>query len=355
MKNIAKERILPSETTISQPAEDKYDIVNNKENNNEVVLSIEDLKTYFFVKEGIVKAVDGLTYDVRKGECVGLVGESACGKSVSSMSILRLIASPPGLIVGGRIIFKSADILKADEEQMRKIRGNQISMVFQDAVTSLNPVLKVGRQISESLMLHRNYDKDKAFEESIRLMKIVGIPDPEKRVNDYPHQLSGGMQQRIMISIALSCNPELIIADEPTTALDVTIQAQILELLNRLRKEFGISVILITHNLGIVARYADRLNVMYAGKIVESGLTEDVYLHPHHPYTAGLLASVPRLDKPKTENLRVIDGLPPNLLKLPEGCSFSPRCKYAIDRCYREKPELKRQGIGKEHFYTCFL
>lgn len=329
--------------------------INRTYDNNEVVLSIEDLKTYFYVKEGIAKAVDGLTYDVRKGECVGLVGESACGKSVSSMSILRLIASPPGLIVGGRIMFKGKDLLQMGEEQMRKIRGNKISMVFQDATTSLNPAIRVGRQLSESLMLHRNYNKEKAFEESLRLMKTVGIPDPEKRINDYPHQFSGGMQQRIMICMAISCNPEIIIADEPTTALDVTIQAQILDILNRLRKEYGISIILITHNLGVVARYADRLNVMYAGKIVESGTTEDIYLHPRHPYTSGLLASVPRLDKPKTENLRMIKGLPPNLLNLPSGCSFSPRCKFAFDRCQKESPVLKKVSNSKEHFCACFL
>lgn len=320
--------------------------------NNECVLDVKDLKTYFYTKEGVVKAVDGLSYHVNKGECVGLVGESACGKSVSSMSILRLIPYPPGIIVGGQILFKGEDLLQASEERMREIRGNQIAMVFQEPTTSLNPVLTVGRQISESLELHRKMDKEAAQAESIKLLQLVGIPDPDKRIKDHPHQFSGGMQQRIMIAMALSCNPELLIADEPTTSLDVTVQAQLLEILANLRSEYGTSVIIITHNLGVVARYVDRVNVMYAGNLVETAPTDIIYAAPKHPYTLGLLASVPRLDSPRKETLRVIKGLPPNLAQLPKGCPFSPRCDYAMDRCREERPPLEE--VGKDHYRTCF-
>ena len=339
--------IVPESNRENQP--------NKSNSDNEVVLSLQDLKTYFFVREGVVKAVDGVSYDVHKGEFIALVGESACGKSVSSMSILRLIASPPGLIVGGKVMFKGENLLEVSEEKMRKIRGNQISMIFQDATTSFNPVIRVGKQLSESLILHKKMSKEKARQESLRLMKSVGIPDPENRINDYPYQFSGGMQQRIMIAMAISCNPDVIIADEPTTALDVTTQEQILKVLDDLRKTYGISVILITHNLGIVARFADRLNVMYAGKIVESGLTNDIYLHPHHPYTKGLLASVPRLDRPRTNNLRAIEGLPPNLLKLPKGCAFAPRCKFATEQCLKEQPVKKLVNNGGAHYSACLL
>ena len=319
---------------------------------NERVLDVKDLKTYFFTKEGVVKAVDGLTYHVNKGECVGLVGESACGKSVGAMSVLRLIPYPPGIIVGGQILFKGEDLLQASEERMRDIRGNQIGMVFQEPTTSLNPVLTVGRQISESIELHRNMDKKAARAESAKLLQLVGIPDPDKRIKDYPHQFSGGMQQRIMIAMALSCNPELLIADEPTTSLDVTVQAQLLEILANLRSEYGTSVIIITHNLGVVARYVDRVIVMYAGNLVETAPTDAIYAAPKHPYTLGLLASVPRLDSPKKETLRVIKGLPPNMAQLPPGCPFAPRCDYAMDRCRKEKPPLEE--VGKDHYRTCF-
>jgi oligopeptide transport system ATP-binding protein len=317
----------------------------------DVVLDVRNLKTYFFTAEGVVKAVDGLSYNVKKGECVGLVGESGCGKSVSSMTILRIIAFPPGLIVDGEILFKGRDLLQISEDEMRNIRGNQISIIFQDATTSLNPVLRVGDQISETLILHRAMKKADAVKESIRLLKIVGIPDPEKRINSYPHEFSGGMQQRIMIAMALACNPSLIIADEPTTALDVTIQAQVLEIIDRLRREYDTSVILITHNLGIVARYVDRVNVMYAGSIVESGITDDIYQYPKHPYTKALLASVPRLDRPKDQNLKAIRGLPPNLLNLPPGCPYAPRCDYVTERCRKEKPLLS--PAGKDHLCAC--
>jgi len=320
--------------------------------NSERILEVKDLRTYFYTREGVVKAVDGLSYHVDKGECVGLVGESACGKSVSSMSILRLIPYPPGIIVGGQILFKGEDLLQASEDRMREIRGNQIAMVFQEPTTSLNPVLTVGRQISESLELHRKMDKEAAQAESSKLLKLVGIPDPDKRIMDHPHQFSGGMQQRIMIAMALSCNPELLIADEPTTSLDVTVQAQLLEILANLRSEYGTSVIIITHNLGVVARYVDRVNVMYAGNLVETAPTDTIYAEPKHPYTLGLLASVPRLDSPRKETLRVIKGLPPNMAQLPKGCPFAPRCDYAMDQCREEKPPLEE--VGKDHYRTCF-
>jgi oligopeptide transport system ATP-binding protein len=316
------------------------------------VIEVKDLRTYFYTKEGVVKAVDGLSYHVNKGECVGLVGESACGKSVSAMSILRLIPYPPGIIEGGEILFKGEDLLQVSEERMRDIRGNRIAMVFQEPTTSLNPVLTVGRQISESLELHRELDKKTAQGEGVKLLKLVGIPDPERRIKDHPHQFSGRMQQRIMIAMALSCDPELLIADEPTTSLDVTVQAQLLKIIADLRSEYGTAVIIITHNLGVVARYVDRVNVMYAGNLVETAPTETIYAEPMHPYTLDPLASVPRLDSPRKETPRVIKGLPPNLARLPKGCPFSPRCDYVMDRCREERPVLEEVGIN--HFRTCF-
>jgi len=318
----------------------------------EKVLEVKDLRTYFYTEEGEVRAVDGLRYDVKKGESVGLVGESACGKSVSALSIMRLIPYPPGVIVGGEIIFKGQDLLQVSEAEMRDIRGNRIAMIFQEPMTSLNPVLTIRRQLTESLELHRGMEKKAAAEESLKLLQLVGLPDAEQRLGDYPHQFSGGMQQRIMIAMALSCNPELLIADEPTTSVDVTVQAQLLELLDNLRSQFGTSVIIITHNLGVVARYADRVNVMYAGQLVETAPTDVLYGEPKHPYTLGLLASVPRLDLARKRELRVIDGLPPHLARLPKGCAFCPRCYLAIDRCREEKPELEE--IGEDHYSACF-
>jgi oligopeptide transport system ATP-binding protein len=319
---------------------------------NGMVLEVRNLRTYFYTEDGVVKAVDGLSYHVQKGECVGLVGESACGKSVSAMSILRLIPYPPGVIEGGEILFKGEDLLQASEERMREIRGNRIAMVFQEPTTSLNPVLTVGRQISESIELHLRMDRKGALAESVRLLKMVGIPDCERRIRDYPYQFSGGMQQRIMIAMALSCNPELIIADEPTTSLDVTVQAQILEIIAKLRSEQDTAAIIITHNLGVVARYVDRVNVMYAGNLVETGPTEVIYAQPEHPYTLGLLASVPRLDQHTKQSLRVIKGSPPNLAHLPKGCSFAPRCDYVMERCWEEKPLL--ETVGADHQRACF-
>ena len=319
---------------------------------NEKVLEVKNLRTYFYIQEGELKANDDLSYYVNKGESVAVVGESACGKSVSALSIMRLIPYPPGIIVGGEIFFQGKDLMLATEAEMRHIRGNSIAMVFQEPTTSLNPVLTVKRQISESLELHRSMDKNESFQETVRLLKLVGIPDADKRANDYPFQFSGGMQQRIMIAMALSCNPSLLICDEPTTSLDVTVQAQLLEIIDGLRERFGTSVITITHNLGIVARYVDRVNVMYAGKIVETAITEDLYANPCHPYTIGLLSSVPRLDVSKKKSLRMIKGLPPNLAHLPTGCPFHPRCDWAMPKCRVEYPPLEK--VGENHYRACF-
>ncbi|MBN2240352.1 MAG: ABC transporter ATP-binding protein [Dehalococcoidales bacterium] len=318
----------------------------------EKVIEIENLRTYFYTDEGEVRAVDGVSYHVNRGESLGLVGESACGKSVSAMSIMRLIPYPPGIIVGGKINFKGQDLLRISDEELRKIRGSQIAFVFQEPTTSLNPVLTVKLQLSESLELHRGISRSEGTEEAIKLIKLVGIPDAERRAEDYPYQFSGGMQQRIMMAMALACNPDLIIADEPTTSLDVTVQAQLLELIDNLRTQYGTAVILITHNLGVVARYVDRVNVMYAGRLVESGPTDVIYGQPRHPYTMGLIRSVPRLDLPRKRKLYVIDGLPPHLAHLPTGCAFSPRCKYAIDKCHTDRPDLME--IGDNHYSACW-
>ncbi|HEY32364.1 MAG TPA: ABC transporter ATP-binding protein [Dehalococcoidia bacterium] len=319
---------------------------------DEIVLEVKNLQTYFYTSEGEVKAVDGLSYFIRKGESVGLVGESACGKSVSALSVLRLIPYPPGIIVGGEIIFQGQDLLKVSEEEMRHIRGNRIAMIFQEPTTSLNPVLTIKRQISESLELHRGLDKEQSLQETIRLLKLVGISDAERRADGYPFHFSGGMQQRIMVAMALSCDPQLLIADEPTTSLDVTVQAQLLEIIDDLRSRLGTAVLLITHNLGVVARYVDRVNVMYAGNLVETAATDEIYGNPKHPYTIGLLASVPRLDSERKKSLRIIKGLPPNLARLPGGCAFHPRCEYAFDRCRVETPVLEEVSLG--HMRACF-
>ena len=319
--------------------------------NRENVLEVKNLHTNFYTEQGVVRAANGLSYRIKEGEFVALVGESACGKSMSAMAIMGLIPSPPGVIEEGEILFRGEDLLQDNEARMREVRGNEISIVFQEPMTSLNPVLTVGKQISESLILHKNMRKKEALEESARLLKLVGIPDPEQRLKDYPGQFSGGMRQRIMIAMSISCNPSILIADEPTTALDVTVQAQILELLNKLRTKYNTAILVITHNLGIVARYADSVNVMYAGRIVESAPTEVLFAEPMHPYTKGLLASVPRLDKDVAE-LRAIPGQPPNLACLPEGCSFAPRCAYATERCRKESPAFKE--VSPNHFRACF-
>ena len=310
------------------------------------LLEVKDLKTSFYTFEGVVKAVDGITYEVNAGETLGLVGESGCGKSVSALSLMRLIPDPPGKITDGEILFEGEDILKIDMDDMRRIRGAKMSMVFQEPMTSLNPVLTVEKQLSETLQLHKGMNKNEAKRESANLLDRVGISDPERRVSQYPHQFSGGMRQRVMIAMALSCNPKLIIADEPTTALDVTIQAQILELMKGLTSEFGVALIIITHNLGVVARYADRMNIMYAGKIIERGDAKEIYRNPRHPYTVGLLKSVPRLDLPRRAKLDPIEGQPPDLVNLPPGCAFRARCRWAVDKCATETPPLMQVGEG---------
>ena len=318
-----------------------------------VLLEVKDLQTHFFTEDGVVKAVDGISYDLMEGETLGLVGESGCGKSVSALSILRLIANPPGRIIGGSVTFEGEDLLKVSESDMRQIRGNRIAMVFQEPMTSLNPVLTIGRQLTETLELHQKMAKRAARSRAAELLDIVGIPDAATRLRDFPHQFSGGMRQRVMIAMALSCNPRLLIADEPTTALDVTIQAQILELMQRLSTELGTAILIITHNLGVVARYAQRVNVMYAGKIIERGSAAEIYAHPKHPYTIGLLQSVPRLDEARREVLQPIEGMPPDLIYLPPGCSFRPRCKYAVDRCAAEVPPLTT--VAEAHTSACWV
>jgi oligopeptide transport system ATP-binding protein len=316
------------------------------------LLEVKDLATYFFTQDGVVKAVDGISYYLEEGETLGIVGESGCGKSVSALSIMRLVADPPGRTVAGEVFFEGEDILKVDDSEMRRIRGNRIAMVFQEPMTSLNPVLTIGRQVTETLELHQNMNKNQARERAAELLNMVGIPDSERRLKDYPHQFSGGMRQRVMIAMALSCGPKLIIADEPTTALDVTIQAQILELMQDLSTELGTAMIIITHNLGVVARYASRVNVMYAGKIIETGSSREIYHNPRHPYTLGLLNSVPRLDEVEKVKLNPIEGLPPDLIDLPAGCSFAPRCKFAYEKCLQESPVLTE--VSDNHTSACW-
>jgi oligopeptide transport system ATP-binding protein len=281
------------------------------------LLQVKDLQTQFFTQDGIVKAVDGVSFNLEEGETLGIVGESGCGKSVTVLSIMRLIPNPPGKIVGGQVLFDGEDLLKVDDEEIRRVRGNKIAMIFQDPMTSLNPVLTICRQISESLELHLNMSKDAARKRSIELLELVGIPEAAKRIDDYPHQFSGGMRQRVMIAMGLSCNPQLLIADEPTTALDVTIQAQIIDLVKRLQRELGMAVIWITHDLGVVAGMCKRVLIMYAGNIIEQAPVEEVYANPRHPYTLGLLASIPRLDAVRKSRLSPIEGLPPDLIDMP--------------------------------------
>ena len=317
------------------------------------LLEVRDLQTFFFTPEGVVKAVNGASFDVQEGETLGLIGESGCGKSVTALSILRLIPDPPGRIVGGQIIFQDQDLLTLPEHRMRRIRGAQVSMIFQEPMTSLNPILSIERQLTEALEVHLHMSRGEARREALRRLEQVGIPDPERRIRQFPHQFSGGMRQRVMIAMALSCDPRLIIADEPTTALDVTIQAQILELMKDLTSQHGVSLIIITHNLGVVARYADRVNIMYAGKIIEQGSALDIYRTPSHPYTLGLLRSVPRLDLPRKETLDPIEGQPPDLINMPPGCSFRERCRYALDRCAQEEPALL--GVSDGHSSACFV
>jgi oligopeptide/dipeptide ABC transporter ATP-binding protein len=305
------------------------------------LLEVDSLQTHFSTSGGVVRAVDGVSWDVQEGETVALVGESGCGKSVSALSVMRLVSAPAGRIVGGRILFKGRDLLTLSEEEMRHLRGREMAMIFQEPMTSLNPVLTVGRQLTEGLEIHLGMETAAARRRAAELLAMVGIPDPARRLPQYPHQFSGGMRQRMMIAMALACNPSLILADEPTTALDVTIQAQILELLKDLSRRLGVAMLIITHNLGVVARYADRVNVMYAGRIVERGTARELYANPRHPYTLGLLKSVPRLDVPRRQRLDPIEGQPPDLTRLPPGCAFGPRCAFRVERCSVEVPPLR--------------
>jgi oligopeptide/dipeptide ABC transporter ATP-binding protein len=319
------------------------------------LLRINNLRTYFFSYAGVSKAVDGVSFSLESGETIGIAGESGSGKTVTGLSILRLIPDPPGKIVGGEIFFGGVDLLKVRLTMMRNIRGNNISMIFQEPMTSLNPAFTIGNQISEVIMLHQGVHRKDSIEKCIDMLKLVGIQSPEKRYYEYPYQLSGGMRQRIMIAMALSCNPRILIADEPTTALDVTIQAQILELMNKLKEEMGTAIILITHNLGVIAEMAKRVVVMYLGKVLEVASTDDIFYHSEHPYTKGLLRIIPRIDREIQPGKRLpeIPGMIPNLYKLPKGCHFHPRCSRAKEICRREEPELKE--ISYQHLCRCWF
>ena len=331
----------------------------------DVLLDVKNLKTYFYTDEGVVKSVDGVTFHIKRGETLAVVGESGSGKSVTSLSIMRLIAMPPGKIVEGEILFRGKDgqqknLVTAPEAEMRKIRGNDISMIFQEPMTSLNPVYTIGDQIAEAVTLHQGKNRRDAMEAATQMLELVGIPAARKRVNEYPHQMSGGMRQRVMIAMALSCNPALLVADEPTTALDVTIQAQILDLMRKLQKDIGMSILFITHNLGVVAEMADRVVVMYGGRVVEEGDVMEIFKAPRHPYTMGLLNSMPRVDHAaeysreagaKKERLEAIPGNVPNPLNLPTGCAFEPRCKFAVEDCRKAVPPLEDTGAG--HMARC--
>lgn len=320
---------------------------------NEVLLRVKDLKTYFYTQDGVVKAVDGISFELARGETLGIVGESGSGKSVTALSILKLIPDPPGKIVSGEIYLDGMDIVALKEKEMQQVRGNEIAMIFQDPMTSLNPVFTIGNQIMETIMLHQRLNKKVAREKTVELLRSVGIPNPEQRIDGYPHQFSGGMRQRAMIAMALSCNPKILIADEPTTALDVTIQAQILQLMNEIKERTNSSIIIITHDLGVIAEMADNIIIMYGGMVVEYSDVNTIFYNSHHPYTWGLLRSIPRLDEVKRERLIPIPGIPPSLIHVPPGCPFSPRCRYAKDICFKVTPELK--NIGRFHKVACYL
>ena len=317
------------------------------------ILEVKGLETRFYTQDGVVKAVNGISYNLNEGETLAIVGESGCGKSVGVMSLLRLIPEPPGKITAGEAIFMGRDLLAMDKEGIRQVRGKEIAMIFQDPMTSLNPVLTIGRQITEALELHMGMDKHQAKDRAIELLELVNIPEAAQRIDDYPHQFSGGMRQRVMIAMALSCMPQILIADEPTTALDVTIQAQIVELVKRLRDELGMAIIWITHDLGVVAGLAENVVVMYAGSIVEQAAVNDLYGTPSHPYTVGLLGSLPRVDMVSDERLVSIEGMPPDLIALPEGCPFAARCDFVIDRCLTDTPPLMPVAPG--HMAACWI
>ncbi len=321
-------------------------------NKDDILLEVKNLKTYFYSESGTVKASDDVSFYVKRGETLGIVGESGCGKSITSMSIVRLIETPPGKYEGGEIWFEGEDMLKISDERMREIRGNDISIIFQEPMTSLNPVFRIGDQISEALVLHRGMNKKEAREESIKMLRLVKIPNPERIVDNFPFELSGGMRQRVMIAMALACAPKLLIADEPTTALDVTIQAQVLDLMNDLKKNIDASIIFITHDLGVIAEMSDRVMVMYAGKVVELSTTEDIFKNPKHPYTVGLIGSKPDLTT-ETDRLHVIQGNVPDLNNRPSGCPFHPRCEHAMDVCKERFPD--ETIIGDGHLVNCWL
>ena len=316
------------------------------------LLEVDDLKMYFHTEDGVVRAVDGVSYTLDRGETLGVVGESGSGKSVTAMTIMGLISMPPGKIEGGDVRYRGRSILEMTEEEMQHIRGNDIAMIFQDPMTSLNPVYKIGKQVGEGLRLHRGYSKQEALKRATELLDLVGIPEPEKRVNEYPHQFSGGMRQRVMIAMALACDPDILIADEPTTALDVTIQAQILDLMKSLQKELGMAIILITHDLGVVAQMCDEVIVMYAGSICEQGTADEIFYNPCHEYTKGLLRSIPSASN-VGEKLEPIHGTPIDLLNMPAGCPFAPRCEAAMKICLRERAE--RMRINEDHLASCWM
>ncbi len=317
------------------------------------LLEVRDLETRFYTQDGVVKAVNGISYTLDEGETLAIVGESGCGKSVSVLSLLRLIPDPPGKVTGGEAVFMGRDLLKLSNEGIRQVRGKEMAMIFQDPMTSLNPVLTISRQITEALELHMGMDKNQAKSRAVELLEMVNIPEAAQRIDDYPHQFSGGMRQRVMIAMALSCMPQILIADEPTTALDVTIQAQIVELVKRLRDELGMAIIWITHDLGVVAGLAEKVIVMYAGSVVESALVNDLYGSPTHPYTIGLLGSLPRVDLVRDERLTSIEGMPPDLIALPDGCPFAARCDFVIDRCLVDVPPLLQVAPG--HRSACWI
>lgn len=319
---------------------------------SEPVLQVKGLKTYYYTEEGVVPAVDGLDFEVEPGETFAIVGESGCGKSVTSLSILRLIPSPPGKIIDGEIIYHGQDLVKKSEREMRSIRGNDISMIFQEPMTSLNPVFTVGQQIGESFRFHQQMGKAEMLKKSIEMLRLVGIPEPEHVINDYPNQLSGGMRQRVMIAMALACNPKILIADEPTTALDVTIQAQILDLMRDLQQKMGMAIIMITHDLGVVAQMCDEVIVMYAGSICEQGTADEIFYNPRHEYTKGLMRSIPTAEN-NGQRLEPITGTPIDLLNMPKGCPFAPRCEAAMKICLKEKPV--RMLINDDHMATCWM
>ena len=320
---------------------------------NDNILEVRHLKTSFFTDSGELRAVDDLTYSVRRGEFCAIIGESGSGKSVGALSVMRLISYPPGFIKGGEILFDGKDLMDVSDKEMESIRGSEIAMIFQEPGTALNPVMTIGAQIEENIRLHQKVSKEEAHKRALELLELVEIPNPESRIKDYPHQFSGGMKQRAMIAMAMSCRPKLLFADEPTTALDVTVQAQVLEELNNMRTRFGTSLVLITHNLGVVARYADSVKIMYGGKLVEQGPTREVFADPRHPYTQGLIQAVPRLDRPRAKNLYTIKGEPPDMSRIPpESCAFAPRCPYETAECLKARP--KHEEVGPGHTCACF-